>query len=83
MIYLIFTEQGFDEAKADILQSKATLWINPDILSVQQQAELAANDIECSILPEFTPVDNEREVIKALQWVEKQSQDKHILVEFI
>lgn len=83
MIYLIFTEQGFEEAKADILKSKATLWINPNTLTDLQTDELQQNQIDCTILPNYTKVNDERGVINALQYVEKQSQDKNILVEFL
>ncbi len=34
MIYLIFTQAGFDDAKKSVLEDNATVWINNDIGSI-------------------------------------------------
>jgi hypothetical protein len=51
MIYLIFTQEGFTEAKNDIFENKADLWINVDLLSPEQLAELSAEGISIYFLP--------------------------------
>jgi hypothetical protein len=83
MIYLIFTQQGFEQVKADIVHNKAELWLNPGILSAEQLNDLDAQSIPYSFLTTLTDVNREDEVIKALNYVEQHTKDKHILVEFL
>lgn len=83
MIYLIFTQQGFEQAKTDIVHNKAQLWLNPGILSAEQLNDLDAQSIPYSFLNTLTDVNREDEVIKALNYVEQYTKDKHILVEFL
>lgn len=82
MIYLIFTQEGFTEAKTDILQDKADLWINVDLLSPEQLAELSANGISIYFLPDHINPNNEKAILSALDYVEQQSPKKEILVEY-
>lgn len=82
MIYLIFTQEGFAEAKNDILEDKADLWINVDLLSPEQLAELSADGISIYFLPEPVNPRNEKAIIAALDYVEQQSPKKEILVEY-
>jgi hypothetical protein len=82
MIYLIFTQEGFAEAKSDILQDKADLWINVDLLSPEQLAELSANGISIYFLPDHINPNNEKAILTALDYVEQQSPKKEILVEY-
>ena len=82
MIYLIFTIEGFTEAKQDLIEDKAELWINKDILSAEQLIELSARDITINILPDLIDANNEKAIIVALDYVEKISPDKEILVEY-
>jgi hypothetical protein len=42
MIYLIFTPEGFAEAQADILEDKAALWINNDLLDASDEKAIIA-----------------------------------------
>jgi hypothetical protein len=35
MVYLIFTTEGLAQAFEDIINDKAVLWLNPDLLSEQ------------------------------------------------
>ena len=83
MIYLIFTAEGFDEAKTIILEDKAALWLNDDVLSDTQQAELAAANIDVNILPENANPKNEKSVLAALQHVEQQVPKTEIFVEYL
>jgi hypothetical protein len=82
MIYLIFTQEGFAEAKSDILQDKADLWINVDLLSPEQLAELSANGISIYFLPDHINPNNEKAILTALDYVEQQSPKKEIFVEY-
>lgn len=82
MIYLIFTQDGFAEAKGDILEDKASLWINHDLLSSEQLAELSSHAINISFLPDPINPSNEKAIITALEYVEKQSHNEEILVEY-
>jgi len=82
MIYLIFTQEGFAEAKSDILEDNAELWINNDLLSAEQLAELKTHGISISFLPNATDPNNEKAIIAALEYVEKQSPKEEILVEY-
>ncbi len=83
MIYLIFSAEGFDEAKNDIIDDKATLWINNDVLSDEQQTELTAANITLHKLPEYVKPTDEKGVVAALEYVEKHSdKNAEILVEY-
>lgn len=82
MIYLIFTEQGFAEAKSDILEDKADIWINVDLLSPDQSAELTSHGINIYVLPTPINPNNEKAILSALEYVEKQSPKKEIFVEY-
>lgn len=83
MIYLIFTHAALAEAINDIIADKAILWINDDILSEQQSAQLATANITVELLPKFVKPSDEKGVVAALELVEKQA-DKgaEILVEY-
>lgn len=82
MIYLIFTQEGFAEAKGNILEINADLWINVDLLSPEQLAELSAGGISIYFLPEPINPKNEKAIVAALEYVEQQSPKKEILVEY-
>ena len=82
MIYLIFTQEGFAEAKSDILESKADLWLNVDLLSPEQLADLSTHGISIYFLPDPVNPNNEKAILAALEYVEQQSPKKEILVEY-
>jgi hypothetical protein len=82
MIYLIFTQEGFVEAKGNILQDKADLWINVDLLAPEQLAELSAHGISIYFLPDRVNPNNEKAIVAALEYVEQQSPKKEIYVEY-
>lgn len=83
MIYLIFTAEGFNEAKAIILADKASLWVNDDVLSAAQKDELSAANIRVNILADNANPKNEKSVLAALQYVEQQSPKTEIFVEYL
>ena len=83
MIYLIFTEEGLTQAIEDIIADKATLWLNPDLLSEQQYAQLVNAKISINILDEAADPSNEKSVVKALEHVESITGSTDILVEYI
>lgn len=82
MIYLIFTQEGFAEAKSDLLEDKADLWTNADLLSPEQLAGLKTQDIKVYFLPEPVNPNNEKAILSALDYVEQQSPKKEIFVEY-
>ncbi len=83
MIYLIFTEAGFEEAKESILQDKATLWINDGILSKTQQALLSTNEIAVTFLKSSVNPSNEKDIMAAIESIEIESPDTEMLVEYL
>jgi hypothetical protein len=83
MIYLIFTEAGFEEAKESILQDKATLWINDGILSKTQQALLSKNEIAVTVLKSSVNPSNEKDIMAAIESIEIEYPDTEILVEYL
>jgi hypothetical protein len=83
MIYLIFSHAGLAEALPDIIADKATLWINDDILTDEQSAQLSAGHIAVNLLPEFVKPSDEKSVVAALELVEQASEKEvEILVEY-
>lgn len=83
MIYLIFTAEGLAEAIDDIIADKAMLWLNPDVLSEQQYAQLVNAKISINILQEAANPSNEKSVVQALEYVESETGNTDILVEYI
>ncbi len=83
MIYLIFTEIGFEEAKENILQDKAALWVNDGILSKTQQTLLSENEIAVTILKSSVNPSNEKDIIAAIESIEIDYPDAEILVEYL
>lgn len=83
MIYLIFTAEGLAEAIDDIIVDKAMLWLNPDVLSEQQYAQLVNAKISINILQEAANPSNEKSVVQALEYVESETGNTDILVEYI
>lgn len=83
MIYLIFTAEGFNEAKPIILEDKASLWVNDDVLSETQKDELSAAEITVSILPENANPNNEKSVLAALKYVDQHAPKTEIFVEYL
>jgi len=83
MIYLIFTAEGYEEAKDIIQQDKVDLWVNDDVLSDSQKEQLSSAKINVNILPTNANPKNEKSVLAAIQHVEQQSPKTEILVEYL
>lgn len=83
MIYLIFSQEGFAEAKESLVADKAILWINQDFLSDEQVAELAQHNIELNLFAEFVDGGNDKSIDAALKPIEKNSPNTEILVEYL
>lgn len=83
MIYLVFTQEGFEQAKPLLLEDKAILWINADVLTEQQQHELEGANIDINILPTNADASNEKSVLAALDYVERHAQKCEIFVEYL
>ncbi|NQZ54452.1 MAG: hypothetical protein HRT93_09400 [Piscirickettsiaceae bacterium] len=82
MIYLIFTAEGFDEAEDIILENKAVLWVNNDVLTDEQLQQLKMANIKVNILTDNADPSNEKSVLSALKQVEQQSPQDKIFVEY-
>jgi hypothetical protein len=82
-LYLIFTAEGFTEAKEAILQDKALLWINPDVLNETQTTELTAADIEFKILDKWVKPSDDKAALDIMSSIEKNMKDVNILVEYL
>jgi hypothetical protein len=83
MVYLIFTTEGLAQAFEDIINDKAVLWLNPDLLSEQQYAQLVNAKISINILDEAINPSDEKLVVSALEHVEKCTGSNDILVEYV
>ena len=82
MIYLVFSQEGINEAITDIMADKADLWINSDILSATQIEQLKQHNINIQFLAEFVEGSNEKAVLAALEAIERQNPKVDILVEY-
>lgn len=83
MIYLIFTTEGLAEAMDSIIEDKAALWVNPNVLTEQQTNTLTQANIDINELAEPANPSNEKSVVKALEYVEQITGSNDILVEYI
>lgn len=82
MIFVIFTEEGLLQAKADILAEKATLWLNPSLLEESDLTGFQEAGIEIHGLPEQVDTMNEKTVMAAVTHIENISPKTDILVEY-
>lgn len=82
-LYLIFTAEGFTEAKEAILQDKTLLWINQDILDKTQITELEAADIELKILDKWVKPGDNKAALDIITSIEQSMEKVNILVEYL
>jgi len=82
-IYLIFSQEGFAEAKEAILADKAILWVNPGFLSDEQLAELKHANITVQIFAESVNGGNEKSILQALKPIEENEPKAEILIEYL
>ena len=83
MIYLIFTQEGLEEALATLLEEKATLWVNNDFLSEQQLTILNQGAINVQYFPENVDANNEKSILAALEKIEGDTPETEIFVEYL
>ena len=83
MIYLIFTQAGFEDAKSSVLENNATLWINKDILSDQQIKILSTANITINTLATFVDPTNEKAIMAAIESIETEFPNAKLFVEYL
>ena len=83
IIYLIFSQQGYEEAKQTLFSQQATLWVNHDFLSKKQLAELAQHSIAVHVFPENINGNHDKSIMQALLPIEQQHPNAEILVEYL
>lgn len=83
MLFIIFTEEGIQEAEQDILSEQAELWVNPDLIDADCLNRFKTHNIVINALPEQVDATREKSVLAALAYVEKQAPGKEILIEYI
>ena len=83
MIYLIFTQEGFKEAQATLLEEKATLWVNHNFLSDEQVTTLNQGGVNVHHFPEKVDASNEKSILAALKDIEQDAPKTEIFVEYL
>ncbi len=82
-IYLIFSQEGFEEAKESILTDQAALWVNTDFLSDEQTSELKQAGINVQTFSEIVNGGNEKSIMQALKPIEEKNPKAEILIEYL
>jgi len=82
-IYLIFSQEGFEEAKSSIMTEKAILCVNANFLLDEQVEELSQANIDVQIFPEIVNGGNEKSILKALKPIEEKAPQAEILIEYL
>lgn len=83
MLFIIFTAEGLAEAESEILQHKAALWLNPSVKLASDLAVFEKQAISIHVLPDEIDGNNEKAVLSALSYVESNTTDKEIFVEYL
>ncbi len=83
MLFVIFTAEGLQEAQQEVLANQAELWLNPGLKDESDLGQFERAGILVHALPEETDAANEKAVMAALAYVESQSRDKDIFVEYL
>ncbi len=83
IVYLIFTSEGFEEALTKIIEHKAYLWINDDILNAQQKTILSDYQIDFHILESRVEATDEQAIISAIKSIDKRIEKAELFVEFL
>ncbi len=83
MIYLIFTQDGFEQAKQNMIDRKAMLWINRAVLSDEQIVELSSAGIIVNLLEKSVNPANEKSIFTAIDLIEKECPDSELFVEYV
>jgi hypothetical protein len=83
MIYLIFSQAGFEDAKQSVFENNATLWVNNDSLTDTQLAGLLAAGIVVNTFKKPVDPTNEKQIIAAIESIETESPDTELFVEYL
>ena len=83
MIYLIFTQAGFEDAQESILANNAMLWINEGILLDKQTEILLKAGITVNIFNTLVDPTNEKAIIAAIESIEIAYPDTELFVEYL
>ena len=83
IIYLIFSQDGYEEVKQELISQHAMLWVNNSFLSDKQLTELKQYDIDVNVFSESINGSHDKSIMQALLPIEKQYPDAEILVEYL
>ncbi len=83
MIYLVFTQTGFEQAQQSVIDNKATLWINPSVLSESQLAELSNAGIMVKLQEQPVDPANDKAIFIIIDIIEKECPNTELFVELI
>lgn len=83
MVLIIFTRDGLEAFQAEISDDISALWTNPQLLSEMEREQFQSQGINCIELPQMIDVENNKSTLWALEYVEKNSQDQEIMIEFL
>ena len=83
MIYLILSEEGFNELLqfADKRQDK--LWLNSGIVSDEAVAASIKTGWQLNVFSQSIDANSEQSIVKAIKYLEKKWPDETIEVEFL
>lgn len=81
MVVIILTPQGLTEM-VDSIEPGAQVWLNPSLANQVEQPDWQAKSLQVSVLPQEFDANKERAVVAALDFVEKQSNDPDIFIEY-
>lgn len=82
MVLIIFTREGLEAFQAEISDDISALWHNPQLLTETEIDEFRNQRINCIELPQMIDVENNKSTLWALEYVEKNSQDQEIMIEY-
>lgn len=83
MLFIIFTAEALAEAESEILEHKADLWLNPSVKLAADLTMFQDQAISIQVLPNEIDGNNEKAVLTALSYVESNTTDKEIFVEYL
>ena len=84
MNYIIFTHDGLEQARDEIIAGHASLWLNPDVLAETERTKWTSQGIKLHILPHQVNAESEKAVLAALDYVEKHvAKGEEIFIEYL
>lgn len=82
MVLIIFTREGLEMFQAEVSEDISDIWHNPQLLTEAEIEQFQNQGIDCIELPQMIDVDNNKSTLWALEYVEKNSQDQEIMIEY-